>query len=134
MHTRQAKARMGLAETCGWLLLAFVVASPSAWGQALSPGQAIPLPVQNNRCECILPTSKLDDKFFLILGSASLAAGPYRVTIQTDGIEETSFVAANSAFKTSEVLETLAKKKQQQATETTENAKNSSQFPPFSPV
>src|SRR5205823_241434 len=86
--------------------LAFVVAPPSTWGQTLPPGQAIPLPVQNNRCECILPTPKPDDKFFLILGSASLGAGPYRVTIQTDGIEETSVPAANSASKTSDVSET----------------------------
>src|SRR5260370_2649364 len=104
MHTRRAKAWMGLAETCGWLLLAFVVAAPSTWGQTPPPGQAIPLAVQSNRCECILPTPKPDDKFFLILGSASLGAGPYRVTIQTDGIQETSVPAANSAPKTSDIL------------------------------
>src|SRR5947209_3615322 len=134
MQTRRAKARMGLAETCGWLLLAFVLAPPSACGQTLPPGQAIPLCVQDNRCQCILPTPKPDDKFFLILGSASLGAGPYRVTIQTDGIEETSVPAANSASKTSGVLVTSAKKKQQEATETTENTKSSSLVPPFPPI
>jgi len=87
MHARQAKVPPGLADTWGWLLLTLVVSVPSAHGQSLPPGRAIPLAVHEGRCQCILPTPKPDDKFFLILGSASFGAGPYQVNIQTEGTE-----------------------------------------------
>jgi hypothetical protein len=35
-----------------------------------------------------LPTPRPDEKFFLILGSLSMSGGPYRVTIQTEAVEE----------------------------------------------
>src|SRR5919108_6624140 len=87
MDTRRAKAPSALAETCGWFLLVLVVSPPSIRGQTLPPGQAIPLVVQNDRCQCVLPTANPDDKFFLILGSTSPGAGLYRVTVQTEATD-----------------------------------------------
>ncbi len=87
MHARQAKVPPGLAETWGCLLLTLVVSVPSVRGQSLSPGQAIPLAVRDGHCECILPTPKPDDKFFLILGSTSLGGGPFRVAVQTEAVD-----------------------------------------------
>src|SRR5207244_75302 len=65
MHTRRARAWTSLAVACGWVVLALVAVSPSTWGQSLPPGQPVALPVENNRCECILPISRPADKFFL---------------------------------------------------------------------
>jgi hypothetical protein len=67
----------------GWLLLTFAVAG-TAQGQPLPPGRPIALTVHVNRCECVLPTIQPEDKYFLVLGSVSLNAGPYRVSIQTE--------------------------------------------------
>src|SRR5207247_3271680 len=97
MHARQAKVPPGLAETWGWLLLTLVVSVPSVRGQSLSAGQAIPLAVRDGHCECILPTPKPDDKFFLILGSTSLGGGPFRVTIQTEAADAPGLIPVGNS-------------------------------------
>src|SRR6516225_5056092 len=109
MHTRRAKAWRGLAKTCGWLLLALVAASPTQ-GQTLPEGQATPLPVQNNRCQWMVPTSQPDDKFFLIVGSASVHGNAFRVSIQTEAVDETAIITASTIS---------AKKAKQEVTEIT---------------
>src|SRR5207302_5163015 len=97
MHARQAKVPPGRAETWGWLLLTLVVSVPSVRGQSLSAGQAIPLAVRDGGCECILPTPKPDDKFFLILGSTSLEGGPFRVTVQTDAADAPASISVENS-------------------------------------
>src|SRR5438093_8506734 len=123
MHTRRARACTSLAVACGWVVLALVAVSPSTWGQSLPPGQPVALPVENNHCECILPISRPDDKFFLVVGSASLDAGPFRVTIQSEALDETAMLPATM---------TSANKGQQEAAEIIENKKKSS-LPPLLP-
>lgn len=49
----------------------------------MAAGQVLPLAVENERCECVLPTGQKDDKYYLIFGSVSRSAGPYRVLVQT---------------------------------------------------
>src|SRR5438094_840270 len=115
MHTRRARAWNSLAVACGWVVLALVTAAPAP-AQSSPLGQAIALPVQNSRCECILPISRPDDKFFLVVGSASLDAGPFRVTIQSEALDETAMLPATM---------TSANKGQQEAAEIIENKKKS---------
>jgi hypothetical protein len=59
------------------------LASPS-FSQLTPPGRVLPPAVHDGRCEFVLPTNRPDDKFYLILGSLSREAGPYRVTIRTE--------------------------------------------------
>ena len=45
--------------------------------------EGLPLEVRDGRCACILPTSRPDDKFYLIIGSLDPTATPHRVTVRT---------------------------------------------------
>jgi hypothetical protein len=73
----------------------------------------------------MVPTSQPDDKFFLIVGSASVHGNAFRVSIQTEAVDETAIITASTIS---------AKKAKQEVTEITENKSNSSLFPLFSPV
>ncbi len=87
MHTRQRRPGSRFLLAC--ILFTSLVGGKSsgAWGQSLPTGRPICLTVQDNHCQYVLPTPRVDEKFLLILGSLSMSGGPYRVTIQTEAVE-----------------------------------------------
>src|SRR5437899_3018875 len=74
--SQRSFGRLGLAASILGLLVG------SVRGQ--TPGQVLPLTVENGRCECVLPTEQPGEKYFLMLGSLARNAGPYRITIRTE--------------------------------------------------
>jgi hypothetical protein len=64
-------------------LAAALVAGPVRAVEPVPSGQLLPLAVVDGRCECVLPTQRADDKYFLIVGSLSRGADPFHVNIDT---------------------------------------------------
>lgn len=62
-----------------WLLLA----TAATRAENLVPLRPYPIAAPSERCEMVLPTSNIDDKYYLLIGSLSSQPGPYRVWVQT---------------------------------------------------
>src|SRR5947209_3310795 len=83
MDARQGTlARVLLGAALLWLL------TGPAEAQPVPAGRVLPLTVRDGRCECVLPTSHPDEKYYLILGSLARQAGPFRVTVRTQAAAE----------------------------------------------
>src|SRR5579859_7353825 len=78
---RPSKARL---VTLFGLWISFLWLS-AQWGLAQSPpvGRLVPLAVGEGHCECVLPTSRVDEKFFVIVGSLNQDLAKRRVTLRT---------------------------------------------------
>jgi hypothetical protein len=55
-------------------------------------GRLLPLRVTDGRCECILPTGQICEKYVVIVGSLSRDACPHQVTIRTEATDEPSSI------------------------------------------
>jgi hypothetical protein len=78
---RRSRGRLGLA--VAWSL----VIATAAWAEAPEPGRLLPLAVRDGRCEFVLPTTRPDEKYYLLLGSLARGAGPYAVTVRTEAAD-----------------------------------------------
>jgi hypothetical protein len=59
-----------------------------AWAEPVPAGRLLALAVHDGHCECVLPTARADEKYYLILGALARGAGPYRVTVHTAAAAE----------------------------------------------
>src|SRR5689334_19225153 len=62
-----------------WLLLA----AAAARAEDVTPLHPYPVAARGERCEMVLPTPNIDDKYYLLIGSLSSQPGPYRIWVQT---------------------------------------------------
>jgi hypothetical protein len=104
-----------------WALL-LLGCSAAARAEAPPAGSAVPLAVHDGRCECVLPTEPPDAKYYVILGSLARDAGPYRVQVRTEQVDDPVSVpvqnlAADPAWvrRTAQVHERLARARRDQA-------------------
>src|SRR5205823_5606620 len=79
--------RFGPASLVAVLLLLPAGPAPA---ESVPVGRLLPLAVRDGRCECVLPTDRPDEKYYLILGSLARTGGPYRITVRTAATTEPS--------------------------------------------
>ncbi|MFL5241754.1 MAG: hypothetical protein ACJ8FY_06570 [Gemmataceae bacterium] len=81
MESRPFKARL-VTPFSLWISFLWLSAH---WGLAESPavGRLLPVSTREGHCECVLPTARFDEKFFVIVGSLNQDLTNRRVTLRT---------------------------------------------------
>jgi hypothetical protein len=69
-------------------LLAF--AAFSGVSDPVPVGRLLPLVVQDGRCEFVLPRDGSDHKYYLIVGAATAAKGPFHITVHAEAAARTA--------------------------------------------